>query len=365
MASKKFSVFIQAILFAVALLNLACGRSNKPSSQPSETTETPLTLVADKTTVNVNEEVQFTASGGNPPYTFIVKSGGGVINAQTGSYSAPSQPASVEVRVEDNNDLNAVKTISVVSGTSSYTLTVTPSSTSVAVNSTVTFSATGGTAPYSFSVVSGGGSIQSSTGVFTAPSSTGYAEIKATDSNGATGNYTIAITSAGTSSGDITLPSGLTFNIPTNPAVIRCGSVISQRIDQAYCSVNYSSGASQNLGLVMKMVNVAGSGSCPSVCMCTGESLTKSGWTCKNLPEGKSFQPDIRGCGARIKTFRRGTTDESTCIVNYKGSMKNFNTTMGMTLLTGKKTICDQAKCTCTNDVTYNHTNAGWACSLQ
>lgn len=57
--------------------------------------------------------------------------------------------------------------------TSVQSLTLTVSSSTVSINNTVTFKATGGTAPYTYSINSGGiGSINSSTGVYTAPTTT-------------------------------------------------------------------------------------------------------------------------------------------------------------------------------------------------
>lgn len=175
---------------------------------------------------------------------------------------------------------------------------------------------------------------------------------------------TSTTTTTTTNSGSIVLASGLTFNIPASPAVLRCGSVIGHLIDQANCSVNHLTGSSQNLGMVMQMVRAGGSGACPSVCMCTGENLNMSGWTCQTLPTGKTFQPEIRGCGSRIKTFNAGTADEAICVVNYRGPMQAFNKTMGMVLMSGKKSVCDQAQCTCTNNENYNYSNAGWSCGL-
>jgi hypothetical protein len=369
MCSKNHVFFLRVGFIILMLATLACNRKTSPSNLSSGINETPtpssLTLTTSSTTINVNQTNQFTANGGVPPYVYSVVSGGGIINSQTGSYSAPSQAASVVVRVTDTEEAVAELTIAVVTGTNSSGLTLIPSSNSVAVNGTISFSASGGTPAYSFAIISGGGTIGSTSGIFTAPSSTGPVEVQVTDSLGAKASSTISVTSTTEITGEITLPSGLIFNIPQKPAVSRCGSVISLKINQAFCSVNYITGASQNLGLVMQMVKFGGSGACPSVCMCTGENLNMSGWTCAQLPEGKTFQPEIRGCGSRIKIFRAGTADQSTCVVNHKGPMQAFRATMGMTLLSGKQTVCDKAKCTCTDTINYNYTNAGWACSLE
>jgi hypothetical protein len=90
------------------------------------------------------------------------------------------------------------------------TLSVSPSIANVAPNATVTFTATGGKAPYTFVISSGPGSINSTTGVFTAPQTapaTTY--IKVIDQNGsityATVN-TVSQSSSSSSSSSISKP---------------------------------------------------------------------------------------------------------------------------------------------------------------
>ena len=81
--------------------------------------------------------------------------------------------------------------------TGSY-LMISPSSTSVAVNGTVTFSASGGSGSgYTFTKVSGNGTISSS-GVFAAPSYAETDQIKVTDSSGNTANAWINVTTSST-----------------------------------------------------------------------------------------------------------------------------------------------------------------------
>ena len=60
-----------------------------------------------------------------------------------------------------------------------------------ASGSTLTLVAQGGAAPYSYSLQSGGGSVDSTTGVFTPPASAGTSVLKVTDASGATATLSI------------------------------------------------------------------------------------------------------------------------------------------------------------------------------
>ncbi|HTL12110.1 MAG TPA: hypothetical protein VL588_06460, partial [Bdellovibrionota bacterium] len=60
------------------------------------------------------------------------------------------------------------------SSQSGATLALSPATADIAVNNTVALTATGGTSPYTYSVLSGGGSVDTS-GVYTAPASSGVA----------------------------------------------------------------------------------------------------------------------------------------------------------------------------------------------
>lgn len=174
-------------------------------------------------------------------------------------------------------------------------------------------------------------------------------------------------TASSSSSGStVTYGDGLNFFLPTSPAVVRCGSLINRNINGAFCSVNSYTGASQPLGMVMKMKNAYGTSGplCPKVCVCTGENIEMSGWNCQQLPPAQSYKVLIQGCGSRIKTFYRGTSSETTCAVNKGGGIIAKGTVKGMQLLVGKQSVCEQASCTCKGKVTLNRKYAGWKCTL-
>ena len=65
-------------------------------------------------------------------------------------------------------------------------LAISPTSTTLPVGSQFTFSASGGDPPYSYSIVTGSGTIDESSGLYTAPSTPGMDTIQVMDSVGAT-----------------------------------------------------------------------------------------------------------------------------------------------------------------------------------
>jgi hypothetical protein len=77
--------------------------------------------------------------------------------------------------------------------TSTTPLAITPASIDVLVNSTEIFAASGGTPPYAFAVISGGGSIDSLNGKFTAPSVAVNVIVRVTDSAKRSVNCTVHV----------------------------------------------------------------------------------------------------------------------------------------------------------------------------
>jgi hypothetical protein len=69
-------------------------------------------------------------------------------------------------------------------GPNGESLAISPVSVTVMVSQTCTFTATGGTPPYTFSVVSGSGTIDAKTGVYTAPSHSSSDAVQVTDAEG-------------------------------------------------------------------------------------------------------------------------------------------------------------------------------------
>lgn len=148
----------------------------------------PLVISPTSWALAVTNTKTFSASGGVAPYTFSVFSGGGTINSSSGLYTAPGSSGSATVRVTDSNGNTADAAVTI-----NPALAISPASVNLGFNSTQTFTSTGGVSPYTYSVVSGGGSINSSTGLFTANASTGTTTVRVTDALGNISNATVNI----------------------------------------------------------------------------------------------------------------------------------------------------------------------------
>ena len=73
------------------------------------------------------------------------------------------------------------------------TLSLTPASATVGINTSITFAATGGTPPYVYSLTSGSGSIDKDSGVYNAPAAPGTDLIAVTDFNDVLRNISVLI----------------------------------------------------------------------------------------------------------------------------------------------------------------------------
>jgi hypothetical protein len=73
-----------------------------------------------------------------------------------------------------------------IPGSAGGPLSISPISATLPVDGSLVFTAGGGTAPYRFTVVSGNGDIDETTGRYTAPSSPGSDIVRVTDNDGAT-----------------------------------------------------------------------------------------------------------------------------------------------------------------------------------
>ena len=78
----------------------------------------PLVIIPEKTTLRVDQEDDFRAEGGTPPYSFAFVEGGGRIESNPGEntamYTAPSYPSSDRVKVVDDAGNEAVAQITVI-----------------------------------------------------------------------------------------------------------------------------------------------------------------------------------------------------------------------------------------------------------
>jgi uncharacterized delta-60 repeat protein len=131
-------------------------------------------------TLAPNNIFALSASGGSAPYSFAISSGGGSINSN-GKYTAPGTAGSATIVVTDAAATTATTNITINSS-----LAFANTLTQIGTNSNFTFTASGGVSPYTFSILSGGGTIGSISGAYSAPATTGKAAILLIDQLGNT-----------------------------------------------------------------------------------------------------------------------------------------------------------------------------------
>ncbi len=127
----------------------------------------------------------FSASGGTPPYTFSIQSGGGSINATTGLYTAAAGVGSATILVTDTRGQQTTSDIDLIPPMTASQDTFTFSQ-SAGLSSPLPTWIEGGVPPYSYHLISGPGSIDQSTGMYTHAQSGGLAVIEVRDTYGNT-----------------------------------------------------------------------------------------------------------------------------------------------------------------------------------
>lgn len=137
-------------------------------------------------TIGFGEQIAFSATGGDFPYTYSILTGNGSVNSSTGLFTGPSAIGSTVVRVTDSSGNSVDSVVTIVDSPQ-----IDRPQEEVARNRNVTFTATNGSPPYIFSIVSGGGSINATTGVFTAANDVDTTVVQVTDVNGYTDSTSI------------------------------------------------------------------------------------------------------------------------------------------------------------------------------
>jgi hypothetical protein len=168
-----------ALAFVLVLTVTACGGGGGGRSPP------PLTISPTSATLDVGMNKVFVASGGTPPYTFSVPTGGGSIDPTGGTYTPPATAGSATVRVADQSGQHADATVN-----TNAKLGFSPAG-PMDGGTPQTLIPTGGSGPYTFLVLSGAGTVDASTGVFTAPTQAGSSVVQVTDAAGETAQVTI------------------------------------------------------------------------------------------------------------------------------------------------------------------------------
>jgi len=140
-------------------------------------------------TLAAGNSFTFVGSGGVPPYTYsVVSVGGGSVDPATGAYTSPVTPGVYTIRITDH-----------AGGTSDATATVNPAVTISPLSLTAVIGSNypypiqgqGGVPSYDYSMLSGSGSVDPSSGMYTTPASPGLSTVKVTDSIGNSANAII------------------------------------------------------------------------------------------------------------------------------------------------------------------------------
>ncbi len=192
---------------------------------------------------------------------------------------------------------------SVKASTVSTPLSISPTTSTVMGNQSVPLYATGGTAPYTFRITSGMGTIDSSSGVFIAPTTSGTTQIIVTDQAGATASALITINTSLTSTwvvgqwGSCSATCGGGTQSRSSVCQDSSGAVVanslcsasgaqpaaSQSCNQQACASTIPSGTLCGMRTAIPGPPVAYVG---SNIMCQGNTLTLSGGAVQGCPDG-------------------------------------------------------------------------------
>jgi hypothetical protein len=249
------------------------------SASASVSANAALTIAPSSTTLIVGDTQPFTTTGGLAPITWSLSqdhSGGSVDTS--GNYTAGMAAGNDHVQAVDALGETVSATVVVVD-----MLTVNPASQDVMVNQTAQFAGVGGKSPYSWLLLTTntGGSIDPSSGIFTAASTTGTDTVQVTDSLNRTATATITVvplltlspttlkilpnhTQAFTASGGL---GPMTWTIPTNSS----GATIDS-------NGNYTAGPSLGSDLI-QVTDSLGDAANASVTVVSAPTITPSSET--------------------------------------------------------------------------------------
>jgi hypothetical protein len=153
----------------------------------------PLVITPAATTILMGTTCVLGHSGGKAPYSYMVSTGTGSVNAATGLFTAPLAGEDDWITLTDGNGDMALALVSILEP---QALLVIPATTTLMQGASLQFAAAGGTSPYSFTKQSGAGSVTAG-GLYTAPGGAGSAVIRVTDSVGSTSDASVTIVASG------------------------------------------------------------------------------------------------------------------------------------------------------------------------
>ncbi len=176
-------------------------------------------------TLNLGDNISFSAAGGVPPYTYslLTALGGTGESLVSNTYTAPSDTTgTATVRVTDGVSTTSDATVTV---TPAAALAISPATVTLNLADNISFSASGGVPPYTYSLLTAlggtGESLVSNT--YTAPSdTTGTATVRVTDNVGATSDAAVTVTPAAALA---ISPATVTLNLGDNISFSTAGGV--------------------------------------------------------------------------------------------------------------------------------------------
>jgi hypothetical protein len=181
------NVYTAPATSGTATITVTDDASHSRSATVTVAPDTPLSISPSAISVPTDGSVTFSASGGVPPYSYSESDGSGAASGpdnENYDYSAPSSAGAVTVTVTDSDSpptsADATVTVFVPSGGGSLELF--PTTVTVYTNSSVTFTGVGGTGTYTYSIdAPADGTINATTGKYTAPASAATDTIRVAD----------------------------------------------------------------------------------------------------------------------------------------------------------------------------------------
>jgi hypothetical protein len=240
LALKRILSLIVVIGFIAAVFGQAC--SDLGGAQFNNTVDgygsLDFSLTPTGQSIAPGATLQLTPNGGEPPYRYVVSSGGGTVSA-SGLYTAPAAASltSSGVIVNCTDELGSQASVQISIVGAGVTATYTPNP--VGLGTAVTIIISGGTPPYRLQIMSGTGTLNQYT--YSAPTTAETAIISIMDSTGIQMNppLQILVGSGGGGGGTITY-SGI-LQLWASPAF--------QRIVNPACPAGYTrAGAITDMG---------------------------------------------------------------------------------------------------------------------
>ena len=174
---STLAIYRISILLAIGLVLGGC-LAREPQEKTTKALR-PLAITPTIITLPVGKSVQLLAFDGLPPYSYSVQLGTGSVDASSGNFVAPAAQDRTVVQVKDSEGTTALALVFTVAQ-----LQIIPKSLKLTATSSLAFAATGGTAPYRFEVVQGTGTVNATSGLFTAGAAAGTAVVRVVDSGG-------------------------------------------------------------------------------------------------------------------------------------------------------------------------------------